>query len=181
MKFEEVGPCIFLYESVLDDCKKIIENLNNNFIWEDSTIGDNEEINTDFRSSKKIPLHLSLDNDLWIFDLAKKIWERGNHYAITQDIFFSSMETPQALKYEKGSGFYLPHADSSRQFPRIFSSVLYLNDVEDGGETYFNKFNITVRPKENTMIVFPSNYAYIHEARPPKSEQKYVVVDWFSP
>jgi prolyl 4-hydroxylase len=31
--------------------------------------------------------------------------------------------------------------------PRILTAFIYMNDVEEGGATYFPQLNITVRPK----------------------------------
>ena len=59
------------------------------------------------------------------------------------------------------------------------SAILYLNDVTEGGETWFDKFGLSVKPEKGKLILFPSNYAYTHQALPPVNEKKYVVVTWF--
>jgi hypothetical protein len=38
-----------------------------------------------------------------------------------------------------------------------------------------------VKPKAGRLLMFPANYAYEHEALPPKSGEKFVVVTWFTP
>ena len=97
------------------------------------------------------------------------------------DAPFSNMEYLQLLHYSTGEGFYKPHADSGPGAQRIFSALLYLNDVEEGGETYFEKFDVKIKPKAGRLALFPSNYVYGHEARPPKSNDKFVIVTWFNP
>jgi prolyl 4-hydroxylase len=59
----------------------------------------------------------------------------------------------------------------------VISALLYLNDVQ-GGETHFTYFNTSVSPKAGRLVVFPSNYAYTHEAYPPIEGYKYVCVFW---
>lgn len=72
------------------------------------------------------------------------------------------------------------HADawnaisSSRQI----SIILYLNDVEEGGATYFRHQNISVTPKKGRVVFFPANWIYTHKGEPPISNSKYIVVTW---
>ena len=69
-------------------------------------------------------------------------------------------ESFQLLSYEKDQ-FYRSHHDSSRtddtpSGPRILTFFLYLTDVEEGGETYFNKLDLAVKPKKGRALVWPS-------------------------
>ena len=91
------------------------------------------------------------------------------------------MESLQLLHYSTEEGFYRPHADSGPGMQRIFSAVLYLNDVNEGGETYFNNFDVSVSPKSGRLVMFPANFMYTHEARTPISNDKFALVTWFNP
>ncbi len=69
-------------------------------------------------------------------------------------------ESFQLLNYEKNQ-FYRSHHDSSATDDtpaghRILTFFLYLTDVEEGGETYFNKLDLAVTPKEGKALVWPS-------------------------
>lgn len=69
-------------------------------------------------------------------------------------------ESFQLLKYDGGQ-FYRSHHDSSSvdDSPaghRILTFFLYLSDVEEGGETYFSKLGIAVKPKKGRALVWPS-------------------------
>lgn len=51
---------------------------------------------------------------------------------------------------------YIP-IDKKRQIgPRILTVYLYLNDVEEGGGTYFSELDITVMPKLGRAVLWPS-------------------------
>lgn len=176
-----VGPCMFLYEGAFDRPDEIISK-----IWK--VEGENSEqatvfngLDVSFRNTKKIDLIPSFSKDVFYWKISQKLWEYGNDYATKHDITFSNMEFPQMLHYEMNDGFYAPHADSGKENPRIFSAVLYLNTVEVGGETYFNNFDISVHPIAGNLVIFPANYAYVHEARKPLSDSKTVIVTWFNP
>jgi prolyl 4-hydroxylase len=60
--------------------------------------------------------------------------------------------------------------DSSRRF---LSFMWYLNDVNEGGETVFE--NLTIRPKQGSMIVFPPLWIFPHRGNPPISNTKYIM------
>ena len=63
---------------------------------------------------------------------------------------------------------------------RLAAFILYLNDVEEGGETEFQNQKIRVEPKKNRLIVFPSNYTMCHRGLPPLgiSDDKFILTGW---
>jgi hypothetical protein len=67
------------------------------------------------------------------------------------------------------------HLDScSRQI----SIIIYLGDVEEGGCTTFTYFDKKVKPVKGRILIFPSNFMYMHRAEPPISNPKYVCICW---
>jgi len=61
---------------------------------------------------------------------------------------------------------------------RFVSAVLYLNTVNEGGETEFRYQNRKVAAAQGTLILFPSGWTHIHRGCPPRSGPKYVLVTW---
>jgi predicted 2-oxoglutarate/Fe(II)-dependent dioxygenase YbiX len=43
-----------------------------------------------------------------------------------------------------------------------YGSILYLNDDYEGGELFFPKYNIHLKPKPGTLVFFPSTNMYAH-------------------
>lgn len=84
----------------------------------------------------------------------------------------------QVQKYVRNVGFFRPHIDS---FPsadnvcRVLSVIIYLNTVEQGGETVFPLHEIAVKPVAGRIVVFPSLLTHPHEGRPPYSDDKWIV------
>ena len=188
--YEEIAPTVLLYKNVINNCDEIIDIAKDeSFLWDDAHInaGSDEEgnnlslVNKNIRNTKAYGIQPTLNNDIMWFDISQRIWKTADHYAKKFDIAFSNMEPPQLLYYPAGEGFYKPHSDHGPSNPRLFSSVLYLNDIEEGGETYFTHFDIAVKPRAGDMVVFPSNYTFLHEAKSPISDDKYVVVTWYTP
>lgn len=188
--YEEIAPTVFLYKNILSNSDKIIEIVKDeSFLWDDACINNGKDqegnvkslVNKDIRNTKVYSIQPIFSNDILWFDVSQRIWRAADHYAKNFDISFSNMELPQLLYYPAGEGFYKPHSDHGVSTPRIFSSVLYLNDIEEGGETYFTHFDIAVKPRAGDMVVFPSNYTFLHEAKSPISDDKYVIVTWYTP
>jgi hypothetical protein len=181
---KELAPSIYIEENVLDNCEEII-SLAKSFKnqWSDSAILDSNaslEVNLKIRKNRSFPLFPDFDKPIEWFRISQKFWEYGDWYAKKHEISFSGLETVQLLHYEDKSNFYLSHCDDGVGTSRIFSGIIYLNDVASGGETHFNKFNLTIKPKKGRMVLFPSNFPYRHEARPPTKGEKFVLVCWFT-
>ena len=100
-------------------------------------------------------------------------------------------ESFQILKYEVGE-YYHRHHDSSGKKDgvfghRILTVFLYLNDVEEGGETSFTDLGISVQPKKGRALIWPSvmnddpdssDYRMYHEAKAVVKGTKYAANHW---
>ena len=82
------------------------------------------------------------------------------------------------LRY-KGGQEYKGHSDYAPHIPRYLSALILLNPSEyDGGGTYFEHFDVNIKPDKPSLVLFPSNYAYTHRAMPVIKGQKYAIVTW---
>ena len=61
---------------------------------------------------------------------------------------------------------------------RIGTYILYLNDVEEGGETEFLYLSKRIAPKAGRLLIFPPNYPWTHRGNPPLSGVKYIMTGW---
>ena len=79
--------------------------------------------------------------------------------------------------YRKNVGKFLEHVDQSAgpNVTRVFGVILYLNTVDEGGETDFLDYNLKVKPEAGKLVIFPCNYLYRHQGNIPISEDKYIV------
>lgn len=81
-------------------------------------------------------------------------------------------------RYLKGQ-FFADHVDSTVEFPRKISIILYLNDNYEGGTLTFTKIKKTFKPKANSLFIFPSDENFKHSADPVESGIKYVIVGFW--
>lgn len=177
-----IGAGISLYENVIENPQDIIDTALSSDRWRNSAFMLNNKrtkVDKSIRDTKVLDIYYNLEGDIFSFSISKILYEAGKDYSERWSTGFSEMEHPQILHYKKGEGHYGKHADASPENNRIFSSVLYLNDVEEGGETSFVHFGIDISPKAGSLLMFPAEYAHTHIAKPPISSDKFVVVTWF--
>ena len=56
--------------------------------------------------------------------------------------------------------------------------ILYLNDVDEGGETEFLYQSRRVKAKAGTVVLWPAAYTHVHRGNPPLSGSKYILTGW---
>lgn len=85
----------------------------------------------------------------------------------------------QLQRYFKNLGYYRPHVDSVPWSPndsnRVLAVIIYLNDVEVGGETEFVDWEITVAAKKGRVLIFPSTWTFKHAGLVPLSDDKFII------
>lgn len=78
--------------------------------------------------------------------------------------------------YPRNQGFFHWHADSvGSNSDRMVAMVLYLNDVEKGGETEFFHQKLKISPKAGHLLLFPAAWNYMHRGHIPESNDKYII------
>jgi len=91
------------------------------------------------------------------------------------------------MKVQKTSpaeGYHVWHSERAhgRDRDRVIVYSLYLNDLpeQDGGETEFLYQKLRVKPKKNTVIIWPADYTHVHRGNPPLGNtDKYIATGWF--
>ena len=86
-------------------------------------------------------------------------------------------------RYPKGEGHFGTHVDtlSKVTYNRLLAFILYLNDVEEGGETEFMTLNRLVKPETGKVLCFPCNFMFPHKGNIPLSNDKYIVTAFVYP
>tara|TARA_A200000159_G_scaffold123164_1_gene117694 strand:+ start:2180 stop:2740 length:561 start_codon:yes stop_codon:yes gene_type:complete len=65
--------------------------------------------------------------------------------------------------------------ESARRFAAFF---MYMNDVEEGGETFFEQLDYKVTAKCGRIVMFPPMWLFPHAGLPPVSNDKYIVTTY---
>jgi hypothetical protein len=78
------------------------------------------------------------------------------------DVETKGISNFNAIKYHPNQGM-AAHSDNNMEPNKyIVSSVYYPNEDYSGGEILFNDINLRIKPKENSLVLFSSDY--IHES-----------------
>lgn len=201
---EFVGPGIVVYRDVFKKDLNIIEKLENTigsqksvkYMWNPAGTGYSN-IDLKYRDCFDFKIKVNEDSSITvnnehvppgILNTTEKelagIWE--DCYKVQQDpvndyrVMFNIAplkywECFNYVRYGQDQHFQV-HSDHGYSYTCVVSLVGYLNDDYDGGELYFDKFNLKIKPKAGDLYVFPSAFIYSHAALPVYNGTKYSIV-----
>ena len=89
---------------------------------------------------------------------------------------FGISEGYNLLWYKPGQAYHVVHADrhpTGKLSRRYLTLILYLNTVDQGGETEFPHQGLKIKPVEGRCIIHPADWTYSHKSH-PSGEAKYV-------
>ena len=61
---------------------------------------------------------------------------------------------------------------------RKVAFIIYLNDVNDGGETEFYHQDVKIKPKKGRLVMFSPDWLCTHKGNMPISDDKYIITGW---
>jgi hypothetical protein len=169
-----------IIDDAVDGCEQFIEWLDLQE-WSRSTVfeGTEELKHSANRTSDSIAVpFLSYAIPDFVARINRTVYAHMDSYASAWSFPFYDIEPVSVQRYKAAEQQrYDVHVDAGFNVPRVLSALLYLNDC-DGGETYFPHFEFGVQPRAGRLALFPSNFIYAHEARPPASGVKYAAAYW---
>ena len=79
-------------------------------------------------------------------------------------------------------GYHVWHSENAGgyTFKRLLVWTLYLNDIEEGGETEFLYQSLRIPPTTGTVCIFPAYFTHLHRGNPPLSNTKYIATGWIT-
>lgn len=183
-------PLVVVLESVLsaDECAQVIELARDRL--QVSTVVDPASGNnmpTDYRDSEG--MFFRLEENPLIARLDRRISQLMN-------MPVENGEGLQVLNYGPGSksephfDYLIPNNDFNKESllrsgQRISTLVVYLNDVAEGGETYFPEAGLSVTPKQGNAIYFEYANSFrqvdpksLHASSPIVKGEKWAMTKW---
>lgn len=122
----------------------------------------------------------SLKSMMVNFDLAwhHYVENTGALGAYDTPFYFTQLKIQKTLPTEGYHVWHLEHGKGFDTEARAFVFSIYLNDVEEGGETEFLHFSKRVKPKTGRIVIWPAGFPYLHRGNPPLSGEKYILTSW---
>lgn len=172
---------IGIYENAISEnlCSRLIESFdraNQSSVYVE-THNDMKRSDTSFRlSDLDIDLNMDLNSDLNVM-LEKYIQEYPSLKSSNFQSFQNKMQVTPI-----GGGYHPWHFECATidVSSRLLFWLLYLNDVEEGGETEFLYQKCRYKPKARTLMIAPASFTHTHRGNPPLSNIKYVATGWYN-
>ena len=124
-------------------------------------------------------------NDVFIEEFKKIVWGCYEQYVKKYGVLYdmnrhSFSESFKIQRTDVSEGYHVWHCEQSslRYSNRLMLSILYLNDVEEGGETEFLYQCKRVMSKQGTVMLCPASYTHTHRGNPPLKGSKYIMNTW---
>ena len=132
------------------------------------------------------PAALSTSNEVYMIfnDCIKKYITSFPHQdqvpGMSNFIEPTTFASLQVQRYTKGTGHYNAwhHEGGTFKMSRRYFALLYLNDVEEGGETEMLYTGQKIKPEKGKLLVHPAGFPYIHKGNMPLSNDKTILISW---
>ena len=85
-------------------------------------------------------------------------------------------------RYKPGQHFKKIHTERSGidSLHRIFAFMTYLNNVEEGGSTYFKHYDLEIQPQQGLTLIWPAEWTHAHKGNILKKGSKYIITGWLN-
>lgn len=85
-------------------------------------------------------------------------------------------------RYNPGESFSTYHCERAglKHSHRVLVWMIYLNTVSDQGETEFYYQHHFESPEAGKLLIWPSDWTYLHRGVPSPTETKYILTGWYS-
>ena len=83
-------------------------------------------------------------------------------------------------RYKPGQHFKAIHTEriSIDSSHRVFAFMTYLNDVEEGGSTYFSHYDLEIQPRKGLTLIWPAEWTHAHRGNILRKGSKYIITGW---
>ena len=104
---------------------------------------------------------------------------KNEYYSYIDERCFPNSYALEELRIKRynidGNDAFDTHVDVTdcESSKRFLSFLIYLNDVNHGGETVFK--DMSIKPKKGKLIVFPPLWMFPHCGKEPISNSKYIL------
>ena len=82
-----------------------------------------------------------------------------------------------------GQGYHVWHTERHEGrdgIKRVLAYTIYLNTVDEGGETEFLYQSQRIKPVKGRIVIWPANFPYVHRGNPPLNGEKYITTSWIN-
>ena len=181
----------FIGSWIIDNClcdELVVYFENNQAKHNQGVIGNNSSIKLDVKnridltiSPKEINLAKNQIFKMYFDNIFECYKDFSNTWPYLKKIA-SKLEIPafNVGRYETGQHFKSIHCERSGlgSLHRLFAFMTYLNNVEEGGTTYFDNYNLDIEPKKGLTLIWPAEWTHTHRGNKVIKGTKYMITGW---
>lgn len=162
-----------MYQAGLGRTRLQNENVKN-IVKDDVTVFPHSEESINMRDTKEL---IAEFNEIFWNECHKNYADK---FSVLHNFAQYGNFSARIQKTAVGGGYHVWHCESMQRVTsnRILAWTLYLNDVEEGGETEFLYYPKRVKAKAGTLILWPAGFTHTHRGNPPISNEKYIITGW---
>lgn len=142
------------------------------------------------RDDKAFSLHTTMIHHRDLYDqeeirkLDECVTEKTMEYIKEFPVFENDLKNYH-IKFQRTEptqGYHVWHSENSSPTykGRDLVWTVYLNDIEEGGETEFLYQRRRVSAKKGSVLIFPASFTHTHRGNPPLSGVKYIATGWWT-
>ena len=85
-------------------------------------------------------------------------------------------------KYNPGDHFQRIHSERTTisNSHRVLAWMTYLNNVDDGGNTFFENYDLKIKPEQGKTLIWPAEWTHAHSGEILESGVKYIITGWMN-
>jgi predicted 2-oxoglutarate/Fe(II)-dependent dioxygenase YbiX len=187
----QVSPGIWIYkgsikESIINDVEDIISRYPNDADWTEALVGYAAKAPKEYRDCLDFKIQAWPQEHVVgnpFLEERNALWQKAHDmqidavedYCRMYNIKMDYWEAMNFVKYGPEQHF-AEHADHGFSYVATVSIVSYPNEGYTGGELYFPKLDITIKPEAGDQVIFPSTYLFSHKSMPVIEGTKYSIV-----
>ena len=193
IELQDQGDHIYTVDGAFDD--QLIDDIVTNFDKMESlglTLERNQYTGKEYPSMKDTSMFATQETDAGFSDHMREVfdiingpileeWLRTYPVLASQNYKDVYVSNGKMQKTYPGGGYHNWHSEHCNQISSmntLLAWMIYLNDVEEGGETEFLYQQKRLKPQRNRFVIWPAGFTHLHRGNPPLSGVKYVLTGW---
>jgi len=130
--------------------------------------------------------HYNADEDLckFFFETLNKTYleKYKTKYESLGLLFQHTAKGMSVQKTKPHQGYHAWHCENADvpTSTRVLAYTLYLNGVEEGGETEFLYQGHKIKPAPGRLAIFPTSFTHPHRGNPIYKGVKYIISGWYT-
>ena len=162
--------------------------IDNGLILRKGNIGKDSKINKDTKDSVDLSIEFGANNYKHkpITEYGKHLQQCLNNYEQKYEYVkgmdrYTITENMNLQHYKAGGGFKKWHFENTaiESMSRKLVFMTYLNNVENGGNEFYNQ-DIKCPAKKGLTLIWPADWTHTHRGIIDESNEKMIITGWFN-